>query len=192
MRFENAFEVAGRPAQVIGLFEDVRLMASFLPGATVGEAHPDGSHPATLVVAFGPKRLAFKGALTSRVDRANLTGEVEGRASADVRGAKMFVAMNYRLAESPAGTRVVLVSEAELTGMLAEFASGGGVIVTQALLDEFAKNLSAHVRRSHPDAPGVAATSAPTDSAPQPLSALSLLLGSLKAALRMLRARFRA
>ena len=45
MRFENAFEVKGSPSQVIGLFEDPRQMASFLPGASVGDPNPDGSPP---------------------------------------------------------------------------------------------------------------------------------------------------
>jgi hypothetical protein len=37
VRFDQHLEVEGSPRQVIVLFEDVRLLASFLPGASVGE-----------------------------------------------------------------------------------------------------------------------------------------------------------
>lgn len=187
MRFDNSFEVAGTPAQVIALFEDLPLMASFLPGASVGERNADGSHPATLTVAFGPKRVAFKGQLTSQVDLAKCAGTVVGHASADLRGAKMSVQMDYQLTPAAAGTQVTLVSEAEMTGMLAEFAKTGGVVLTQALLAEFAQRLSAHVQSlQQPAAAGDA-----TAAAPQALSVFSLLLKIVRSALRSLLARSR-
>lgn len=190
MLFENSFEVAGRPEQVIALFEDVRLMASFLPGASAGEPAPDGTYPATLVVAFGPKRVSFKGQLTPRVDPAALSGEVIGYASTDMRGAKMSVKMRYQLSPCAQGTLVHLVSDAELTGMLADFARTGGVILTQALLQEFAKGLSAHMaaaagpRTAQPDAPAAAAQ-------PRALSAFAVLAAMARSLLRSLRIRLR-
>lgn len=188
MRFENRFEVEGTPAQVIALFEDLPLVAGFLPGASVGDRGDDGSYPATLTVAFGPKRVAFRGSLTPTVDKAGLCGTVVGHASTDLRGAKMSVTMDYRLAPAGPGTEVSLVSEAELTGMLAEFARTGGVVVTQALLAEFSQRFSAHVRSLQPTAPApapaqAAAPGAPS-AAPQALSAFSLLWQILKSAWR--------
>ena len=147
MRFENEFEVAGSPATVIEKLHDMPLMASFLPGASVGPANPDGSFPGTLVVAFGPKRISFNGTVTNRVDRESCSGELSGKASADVRGARMAVAMHYSLSEcvdaKPPRTLVKFVSEAQLTGVLAEFAKTGGVVVANAILAEFARRFSA-------------------------------------------------
>ena len=190
MRFDNEFEVAGTPPEVIALFDDLPLMAGFLPGASVGEANEDGTWPATLVVAFGPKRIAFKGKLTNEVDRPNLSGMVTGNASADMRGAKMSVTMNYRLAPCPAGTLVTLVSEAEMTGMLAEFARTGGVVVTNALLAEFAGRFSAHVASTRPTEAGAL----PMSAAPQAeaLSAGALLLQVAKSAIRALGLRLKS
>ena len=190
MRFDNQFEVAGSPPEVIALFEDLPLMASFLPGASVGEANDDGSWPATLVVAFGPKRIAFKGRLTNEVDRPNLAGLVTGNASADMRGAKMSVTMSYRLAQCPAGTRVTLVSEAEMTGMLAEFARTGGVVVTNALLAEFAGRFSAHVAATRQQTAGALPPAAPVAAAA--LSAGALLVQIVKSALRSLGLRLKS
>lgn len=190
MRFENTFEVAGSPAEVIALFEDLPLMASFLPGATVGERNADGSHPATLVVSFGPKRIAFKGSLTHMIDREQQTGTVIGHASADLRGAKLGVQMDYRLMPAAAGTQVSLVSEAEMTGMLAEFARTGGVVVTQALLAEFAQRFSAHMHAMQPltvAGGGPAAAPQPVPAAaPAVLSVWALLRQSIKIVLRSL------
>ena len=192
MRFDNEFEVAGSPPEVIALFEDLPLMASFLPGASVGEANDDGSWPATLVVAFGPKRIAFKGRLTNEVDRPNLAGMVTGNASADMRGAKMSVTMTYQLAACPAGTRVTLVSEAEMTGMLAEFARTGGVVVTNALLAEFAGRFSAHVAASRPSVAGASPATAAPPAPAEALSAGALLVQVAKSSLRALGLRLKS
>ena len=185
MRFDNTFEVAGTPAEVIALFQDLPLMASFLPGASVGERNADGSYPATLTVSFGPKKIAFRGTLTNEVDPTKLAGTVVGHASADLRGAKMSVQMDYQLTPAGAGTQVTLVSEAEMTGMLAEFAKTGGVVVTQALLAGFAQRLSAHVRWLQPATSGEPPVSAAA-AAPAALSVWALLAQMVKSALRSL------
>ena len=80
MKFENAFELAGGPDEVIAVFEDGPLLAGFLPGASVGERKEDGSYPGLLTVSFGPKRLNFKGTLTNTVQREQLAGELDGQA----------------------------------------------------------------------------------------------------------------
>lgn len=183
MQFEHAFELVGTPTAVIGVFENVPLVAGFLPGASVGERREDGSYPGQLQVTFGPKRLNFKGSLVNTVQREALAGTLTGQASADVRGAKMAVSMRYQLSATAQGTRVELVSEAELTGILAEFARTGGVAITQALLDEFAKHFSVHMQAQQTPVPdGVAAPlpSEPVKAAP--LSVWRLLWQVLKSA----------
>ena len=187
MRFDNSFEVAGTPAQVIALFDDLPRMASFLPGASVGERNADGSYPAALTVSFGPKRIVFRGLLTNAVDRAKLAGTVVGHASADLRGAKMSVTMEYQLAPAATGTQVTLVSDAEMTGMLAEFARTGGVVVTQALLGQFAERFSAHVRSVQPTAMAGETPAPVPAAAPPALSVFALLVQIIKSALRSLR-----
>ena len=150
MDFQNRFVVTGAPAAVAEHFANVPLMASFLPGASVDAPLPDGSYPATLMASFGPKKLAFKGTLTNEVDRQALSGVLKGQASADVRGARMAVTMHYRLSAAPGTTaaapmtEVHIDSHAQLSGVLAEFAKAGGVIVAEALIAEFARRFSAH------------------------------------------------
>ncbi|MBM3345662.1 MAG: hypothetical protein FJY55_04070, partial [Betaproteobacteria bacterium] len=102
MRFETQFLVKCSPAEVIERFSDVPAMASLLPGASVGPANSDGSYPATLIVSFGPKRIAFNGVITNVTDRAQQCGVLSGRASAAMRAAKMAVKMTYTLREAEA------------------------------------------------------------------------------------------
>lgn len=149
MHFETHFTVSGSPLTVIEQLADVPLMASFLPGASVEEPGVDGSYPATLVASFGPKKIGFKGTLTNRVDHETLSGVLVGQASADVRGARMAVTMTYRLAavsgiSKQPKTEVTLTSDAQLSGVLAEFAKAGGVIVAEAMIADFARRFSAH------------------------------------------------
>lgn len=184
MQFEHAFELVGTPTAVIEVFENVPLVAGFLPGASVGERREDGSYPGQLQVTFGPKRLNFKGSLVNTVQREALAGTLRGQAGADVRGAKMAVSMRYQLSATAYGTRVELVSEAELTGILAEFARTGGVVLTQALLDEFAKHLSEHMRAQQATVPdGIDPTPSPQPVKTRPLSVWRLLWQVIKSAL---------
>lgn len=180
MRFETQFRVPGAPADVIRRFADVPAMAGFLPGASVGAANADGSFPATLVVSFGPKRIAFKGTITNQIDMAANAGVLRGTASADMRSARMAVTMSYALSEDASaqgiGTRVSIVSDAELTGVLAEFAKTGGVPVTEALLAEFARRFAA-AYETPPAAGG--SPSASVGAAPAALSAPRLLWRTL-------------
>jgi carbon monoxide dehydrogenase subunit G len=193
LEFKNSFSVEGSPAEVIAVFADTPLVASFLPGASVGEQREDGSYPGQLVVAFGPKRLSFKGSLVNEAQSGALTGKLTGQASADVRGAKMAVTLDYKLSPVAEGTQVDTVSEAELTGILAEFARTGGAVVTEALLEQFAQRFSAHMRALRaPAANGIppivgslaaaeVAANLPTPSgAVKPLSGFVLLLRILK------------
>ncbi len=189
MRFENELEVAGRPADVLDILADVPLVASFLPGASAGSPNADGSHPGTLVVAFGPKRLTFKGNLTNTVDRETLSGVLSGSANSDVRGARMAVKMSYSLTQAGApnapSTTLRFVSEAQLGGVLAEFANTGGVAVMNVLLAEFAQRLSAHVASRQTDSAVPAAQPSAQTPVPAPaLSAVRLLFSILRAKLR--------
>jgi hypothetical protein len=58
----------------------------------------------------------------------------------------MAVTMTYTLAPAPEGTEVKLSSDAQLSGVLAEFAKTGGVIVAEALIAEFARRFSEHMQ----------------------------------------------
>ncbi len=143
MHFEGAFTVPGRAADVIRRFSDVPRMARCMPGAVLEPQAEDGSWPGAMVVAFGPKKLSFRGRATTAFDFDGLTGSVHGRGAADMRAARIGVKVSFALSDDPSApaptTIVRIVSDAELGGVLADFARTGGVAVANVIMTDFAR-----------------------------------------------------
>lgn len=144
MRFEGEFRVPGQPRAVLERFAEVERMVKCMPGASIDGRDDDGNYLGGMLVAFGPKKIKFKGKVTASVDLESLTGKLHVRGAADMRaGARAEVNVVYTVrddASANAPTSIVaLTSEAELGGVLADFGSTGGIAVTQALMDVFAQ-----------------------------------------------------
>lgn len=144
MRFEGEFSVPGQPRAVLERFAEVERMVKCMPGASIDGRDDDGNYLGGMLVAFGPKKIKFKGKVTASVDLESLTGKLHVRGAADMRaGARAEVNVVYTVrddASSSTPTSIVaLTSEAELGGVLADFGSTGGIAVTQALMDVFAQ-----------------------------------------------------
>ncbi len=197
MHFEGEFKVPGKPADVIRRFADVPRMAGCMPGAVLEPQAEDGSWPGGMVVAFGPKKIKFKGKASVDFDFDALTGNVHGRGAADMRAARIGVKVSFALRDDPdaaAATPIVkIVSDAELGGVLADFARTGGIAVANVIMadfakraaDEFAKDaepepvvVTAPMPETHPD-PTPSSASAPARPAPPPEPAAPLQAGNL-------------
>lgn len=143
MHFEGEFSVPGKPADVIRRFADVPRMASCMPGAVLEPQAEDGSWPGGMVVSFGPKKIKFKGKASVDFDFDALTGSVHGRGTADMRAARIGVKVSFALRDDTASptpaTIVKVVSDAELGGVLADFARTGGVAVANVIMADFAR-----------------------------------------------------
>ncbi len=137
------FSVPGKPEDVIRRFADVPRMARCMPGAVLEPQAEDGSWPGAMVVSFGPKKVNFKGRVTTAFDFDALTGSLHGRGAADMRAARIGVKVGFTLRNDPAAVRpttvVEIVSDAELGGVLADFARTGGVAVANVIMTDFAR-----------------------------------------------------
>jgi carbon monoxide dehydrogenase subunit G len=177
MHFEGSFSVPGTPQDVIRRFADVPRMSRCIPGAMLEPQADDGSWPGAMVVAFGPKKINFKGRVTTAFDFDALTGNLHGRGSADMRAARIGVKVGFTLRNDPAAsvptTVVDIVSDAELGGVLADFARTGGVAVANVIMADFARRAAEEFAADDPPV-----TSA---SEPVPLAAGSLLWAVIKA-----------
>jgi len=195
MHFEGEFRVPGKPADVIRRFSDVPRMASCMPGAVLEPQAEDGSWPGAMVVTFGPKKINFKGRASAEFDLENCTGSLEGRGAADLRAARIGVKVGFSLHEDPAGTLVKIVSDAQLGGVLADFAKAGGVAVANVIMADFARRCAVEFAKDEvpvaavPE-PEAVAGDAPVPvqpepmrqvPAPVPLAAHSLLWAVIKA-----------
>jgi carbon monoxide dehydrogenase subunit G len=185
MHFEGEFSVPGKPADVIRRFADVPRMASCMPGAVLEPQAEDGSWPGAMVVAFGPKKISFKGRVTAAFDVDALTGSLNGRGAADMRAARIGVKVAFALhddAAAPTPTTVVkIVSDAELGGVLADFARTGGVAVANVIMADFAQRAAAEFAKDDPPVVESPATIVRPSPAPVPLAAHTLLWAVVKA-----------
>lgn len=178
MRFEGEFSVPGTPDQVIRRFADVERMARCMPGAVIEGRDEEGNYTGAMLVAFGPKRIRFRGRVSAETDTVAHTGSLRGRGAADMRAARIEVRISYGLRNDPAKpgeTLVKLTSDAELGGVLAEFARTGGIPFANALMQDFSKRVAEEF-----------ATDVPQESAPAeptPLAAHGLLWQVIKARL---------
>jgi carbon monoxide dehydrogenase subunit G len=181
MHFEGEFRVPGKADDVIHRFADVPRMARCMPGAVLEPQAEDGSWPGAMIVAFGPKRINFKGRVTCEFDFAAKTGSLHGRGTADMRAARIGVKVAFALRDDAAAaastTIVSITSDAELGGVLADFARTGGIAVANVIMQDFARRASDEFAS---DAPAPQQATAP---APIPLSAHRVLWQVIKAKL---------
>jgi carbon monoxide dehydrogenase subunit G len=154
MHFEGEFRVPGKAEDVIKRFADVPRMAGCMPGAVLEPQAEDGSWPGAMVVSFGPKKIAFKGRATCAFDDQALTGTVLGRGAADMRAARIGVKVAFALSNAPdtpkPETVVKIVSDAELGGVLEDFARTGGIAVANAIMADFARRASEEFSKDEP------------------------------------------
>jgi carbon monoxide dehydrogenase subunit G len=189
MHFEGQFSVPGKPADVIRRFADIQRMAGCMPGAVLEAQAEDGSWPGAMVVSFGPKKVNFKGRATCAFDFEALTGSVHGRGAADLRAARIGVKVAFSLHDDPASatpaTLVKIVSDAELGGVLADFAKTGGIAVANVIMADFARRAAAEFAKddvaAEPESAVEAAPTAARQPEPAPLAAHTLIWAVIKA-----------
>jgi carbon monoxide dehydrogenase subunit G len=161
MQFEGAFRVPGRPDDVMAQFTDVERMARCMPGASLEGRDEEGNYLGIMTVAFGPKKIKFRGKVNCDFDLAARSGTLRGRGAADLRAARIEVRTAFSVAPDPEAPQdapmsiVTLNSEADLQGVLADFAKTGGTALANVIMEDFAKRLAAEFS-------GQGAVSAPT------------------------------
>lgn len=153
MHFEGEFRVPGGVDDVMRRFADVPRMARCMPGAVLEPRAEDGSWPGAMVVAFGPKKINFKGRVTCEFDCAAHTGTLHGRGTADMRAARIGVKVAFALRDDAAAefaTIVRITSDAELGGVLADFARTGGAALADVIMQDFARRAAEEFAKDAP------------------------------------------
>jgi carbon monoxide dehydrogenase subunit G len=119
-------------------------MARCVPGASLERRDEDGNYVGSIVVSFGPKRIVFRGKATAENDPVALQGSLTGQGTADMRAARFKVRVTYALRADPTTQRtiVALRSEADLQGVIADFARTGGNAVAKVFMDEFSRRIA--------------------------------------------------
>lgn len=137
---EKSFVVKAPAAAVWAFLTDPYRVAGCLPGAAITGQGEDGSWGGTITVKVGPVTASYRGKLRfERLDEVAREAEIaasgqetRGKGGADMR-------MKSRVAErSPGETEVVVVSDVNVVGILAQFGRGMIQDVSDQLFQKFA------------------------------------------------------
>ena len=189
MDIKNRFDVPLPINEAWNVLLDVRRIAPCMPGAELLEVVDSSTFKGKVTVRLGPVALSFVG--TVRIEQkddatycARLTGkgtDVKGRGGAS--GVVVF-----SLSPVDKGTRVDVDTQVNLSGAVAQYGRGAGIIqaVATEIVGQFATSLRAMLERDgalHTAATGalsdgLAASEPPILTVPvaKPISAFSLIV----------------
>jgi carbon monoxide dehydrogenase subunit G len=174
MQLENQFAVDLPPAEAWDVLLNIERIAPCMPGAELTEIVDDRTFRGRVSVRLGPVALSFDGtAVFEEVDNRGQRARVkaEGADSKGRGGAAATVV--FRIEPAGAGSRVIVETDLNLSGSVAQYGRGVGLIqnIAGQLISQFSDNLQAELART--DASLETAGPAPPPAAkPVPLIAL--------------------
>jgi hypothetical protein len=176
LRFEQSFVVQAPRSRVWAYLTDPYRVVTALPGAAVTDKADETTYNGTITVKVGPVSARYRG--TARFDKldaeaglAEVTAsgqDVSGRGGAEMK-------MTSRLAErAPGETEISVVSEVNVTGILAQFGRGMIQDVSEQMFERFTTAVCEALEKPEPEPaaepaasePASTAAPAPVESAP--------------------------
>ncbi len=178
MDIANSFNLALDPASVWKALLDIRRIMPCIPGAELLEASDDGStYKAKISVKLGPVALAFVGTATfAERDEATRQAKLKAKGNDSKGRGGVQADVTFQVAQAGTGSRVTVLSQVSLTGAVAQYGRGAGVIqgVASQIISQFAANLEASMAPTQ----AVEQRTAPTGTAPaQPVPAAKPISG---------------
>jgi carbon monoxide dehydrogenase subunit G len=173
LRFEHVFSVKAPADRVWSYLVDPYRVAPALPGAAVTEKVDDQTFKGTITVKVGPVSARYKGTarfgtLDPAAKTMEMTGsaqDVSGRGGADLK-------MSSHLSEkAPGETEVSVVSEVNVTGILAQFGRGMIQDVSDQMFQRFTEAVRLELEKPASPEPQAPSAEAPTNEAAPPLAA---------------------
>ncbi|HUI14409.1 MAG TPA: SRPBCC family protein [Xanthobacteraceae bacterium] len=148
MEFDNSFDVPLQPAQAFAVLMDVPRIAPCMPGAELTEIVDPQNYKGKISVRLGPVALTFAGRVEfEQVDAANHTARVKAQGT-DAKGrGGANAAATFRIEPSDTGSKVLIHSDLSLSGAVAQYGRGVGIIQATAaqIIGQFANNLRAQL-----------------------------------------------
>jgi carbon monoxide dehydrogenase subunit G len=170
MEFTNHFHVPLPLAEAWKLMLDVPRILPCLPGARLTEVLDQKRYRGAVAVKLGPVKLSFDGqAELVRVDEQAHVAWLKG-AGMDAKGRGGAQSeFSFTLKASGDGTDVTVHTQLQLTGAIAQYGRGSGMIseVATQLLRQFEQNLSEMLLDERLDASAAALSAAMPPAAPR-------------------------
>jgi carbon monoxide dehydrogenase subunit G len=177
MEFDNSFDVPLAPAEAWALLMDIRRIAPCMPGAALTEIIDPQNFRGRIAVRLGPVALAFAGAVKlENIDEVNRSAQVKAQGADDKGRGSANAMATFRIEPSGAGSRVLIHTDLMLSGAVAQYGRGVGMIQATAsqIIGQFAANLRKQLDDQRPVAaapPPAPAAAAPQVRAPIPAAA---------------------
>jgi carbon monoxide dehydrogenase subunit G len=168
MELRNEFDVAVPVDQAWAVLTDLERIAPCLPGAQLQEVEGD-EYRGIVKVKVGPITAQYKGKATfASLDAENHQAvlQADGR---DTRGQGNASAnIVAELTESAVGTHVVVTTDLNVTGKVAQFGRGAMADISSNLMAQFVTNLETMVLGDDAGAAEVPVVEEPVPPAPAP------------------------
>jgi uncharacterized protein len=159
---------------------DIRRVAPCMPGAALTEIIDPQNFRGKIAVRLGPVALAFAGNIAfENVDEVNHSAKVKAQGSDDKGRGSANATATFRIEPSGDGSRVLIHTDLMLSGAVAQYGRGVGMIQATAsqIIGQFAANLRKQLELQPPaaaDTPKQDDASAPLPDAAKPISGISL------------------
>jgi uncharacterized protein len=173
MEFDNSFEVPLPPAEAWKVLLDIEGIAPCMPGAELSEVLGENSYKGKINVRLGPVALTFAGVVkVEDIDNDKHSARVAAQGTdAKGRGGAQAASV-FRLEPAGSGCKVLVHTNLNLSGAVAQYGRGVGIIQATAtqLMNQFAKNLKEKLAPGRAPAAPVAPSAAAPPSQPPPVA----------------------
>jgi uncharacterized protein len=152
MRLENSFTVAAPLERTWRTLLDIERVATCLPGAKIEPGDEDGVFRGAMKMKLGPMTVDYRGtARLQDVDEDTHTASIAVQArEAKGQGTAAAVISNH-LESQNGGTKVVAVTDLNVTGRQAQFGRGIMEDVAGTMMSQFAARLERELQETEPE-----------------------------------------
>lgn len=149
MLIKNDFEVTQPVEKVWQFFDNIPAVASCLPGTEITRELGDDRYEGTVAVRMGPVKLQFDGIATI-TERDETAKRIVVQASgAETKGkGQAEMGVTATLTRSPAGTKVAVTQDLQLSGAAAQYGRGMISDVSSVLMGEFSATMQDRITRA--------------------------------------------
>ena len=183
MEFDNILEVPLPPAETWKVLLDIKRIATCIPGAELTEVVDENTYKGKVAVRLGPVALSLVGHATfEAIDHASHQARVKAHGSDPKGRGGTDSVIDFRLEPAGSGTKVLIHTNVKLSGAVAQYGRGSGMIQSFAsqLIGQFGESLKAQLAAAQSSAAqSVEIPAAAAAPAVKPIAGFSLIAKSL-------------
>ncbi len=177
MEFDNTLDVPLPPAEAWKLLLDIKRLATCIPGAELTEVVDDTTYKGKVAVRIGPVALSLVGqASFEEIDHAGHNARVKAQGSDPKGRGSTDSVIDFRIEPAGTGSKVVIHTNVKLSGAIAQYGRGAGMIqsVASQLIGQFGDALKVQLVASQSSA---ASPETPVAATPlvKPISGFTLI-----------------